>query len=61
MEILTVRDVLEQLGVTRTQLYYAEETHKIPPARRTSTGKRYYLPEDIEAIRKKLAGRARRV
>jgi DNA-binding transcriptional MerR regulator len=61
MQIMTVKDVLATLAVSRAQLYYWEEVGKIPPARRTSTGKRYYLPEDIAAIRQKLAGRARRV
>lgn len=51
MQILTVKDVLIALGATRAQLYYWEETGKIPPARRTSTGKRYYLPVDVEKIK----------
>ena len=54
MEILTVQDVLAALGVSRARLYYLEETRQIPPARRTSTGKRYYLPNDVEQIRRKL-------
>jgi len=57
MEILTVQQVLAALGITRAQLYYAEETHKIPPARRMSTGKRYYLPEDLDQIKRQLKGR----
>lgn len=54
MKILTVQEVLAALSVTRAQLYYAEEVGKIPPARRTSTGKRYYLPNDVELIRRKM-------
>jgi len=53
MKILTVKEVLAELGVSRAQLYYAEEVHKIPSARRTSTGKRYYLPEDLDLIRRR--------
>lgn len=55
MKILTVRDVLDQLRVSRSQLYYAEEMGKIPPARRTSTGKRYYIPEDLVEIKRRLS------
>jgi len=56
MTILTVKDVLAALGASRAQLYYWEETNKIPPARRTSTGKRFYLPEDLRRIKARLAG-----
>lgn len=54
MKILTVKDVLAALGVSRAQLYYWEEVGKIPPARRTSTDKRFYVPKDVEKIRKAL-------
>lgn len=54
MDILTVQDVLAALGVSRARLYYLEETGQIPPARRTSTNRRYYLPHDVERIRQKL-------
>jgi DNA-binding transcriptional MerR regulator len=54
MTILTVKDVLEHLGISRAKLYYMEETGKIPPSRRTSTGKRYYLPEDLAQIKQNL-------
>lgn len=57
VKILTVKDVLVALGATRAQLYYWEETGKVPPARRTSTGKRYYLPGDVEKIRGSLHAR----
>ena len=48
MKILTVREVLDHLGISRAKLYYMEETGKIPPARRTFTGKRFFLPGDLE-------------
>jgi len=54
MEILTVKEVLAALGISRAKLYYSEEVGKIPSARRTSTGKRYYLPGDVELMRRKL-------
>jgi len=54
MRILTVQDVLQSLGVTRAQLYYWEEVGKIPPARRLSNGRRYYLAQDLEKIEEKL-------
>lgn len=53
MTILTVKDVMNRLGVSRSKLYYMEETGKIPPARRTSTGKRFYLPADLLRIKEK--------
>lgn len=54
MRILTVRDVMAELGASRAQLYYWEETCRIPPARRTSTNKRFYLAADVEKIKKAL-------
>ena len=50
MTILTVKDVLQRLGISRSQLYYWEEVGKIPAARRLSNGKRYYLPQDLVKI-----------
>ncbi len=55
MRILSVRDVLERLQISRAKLYYWEEVGKIPPARRTSTGKRFFLPADVERIEKKIS------
>ncbi|MEK7722362.1 MAG: AlpA family phage regulatory protein [Elusimicrobiota bacterium] len=54
MKILTVKDMLQRFGISRTQLYYGEESGKFPPARRLSNGKRYYLPQDLEKIEEKL-------
>ena len=54
MTIFTVVDAIRSLGISRARLYYLEETKKIPVARRTSTGKRYFLPQDLVAIKKKL-------
>jgi DNA-binding transcriptional MerR regulator len=54
MKIFTVREVVQSLGINRSQLYYWEEVGKIPPARRLSNGKRYYLPQDLEKIEEKL-------
>lgn len=54
MNILIVADVIKRLRISRARLYYLEETAKIPAARRTSTGKRYFLPEDVIQIRKKI-------
>lgn len=51
MKILTVMDVIEQLGVTRASLCYWEEVGKIPRARRTSTGRRYFFPSDLSKIK----------
>lgn len=59
MKILTVKDVLTALGVTRAQLYYWEETGKVPPARRTSTNGRFYLPQDVERLKRFVAQKAR--
>lgn len=56
MKILTVKDALKFLGISRAKLYYYEEVGKIPAARRTSTGQRFYLPEDLEQVKKKLEG-----
>jgi len=54
MRILTVKDMLQSLCISRSQLYYWEEVGKIPPARRLSNGKRYYLPQDLEKIERML-------
>jgi len=54
MKIFTVRDIVQNLGINRSQLYYWEEVGKIPPARRLSNGKRYYLPQDVDKIEEKL-------
>lgn len=49
--IYTTSDVLRIFDIPQHQLYYWEETKKIPPAKRTESGKRYYFESDIDILR----------
>lgn len=49
-KIYTTGDVLKLFDIPQYQLYYWEETKKIPEARRTESGKRYYLEDDIAKL-----------
>lgn len=51
-KIYTTGDVLRIFGIPQYQLYYWLETKKLPPARRTESGKRYWLEEDLSVLRK---------
>ena len=50
--IYTTGDVLRIFDIPQYQLYYWEETKKIPEARRTESGKRYYLADDIVELKR---------
>ncbi|MBI4370002.1 MAG: MerR family transcriptional regulator [Elusimicrobia bacterium] len=52
MKILTSGEVARILGVSKEALFYREEAGQIPKARRTGTGKRYFLPSDIKRLQK---------
>ncbi len=58
IRVYTSGEVAQILGITKAQLFYWEETHKIPKASRTGSGKRYYLPQDIENLKKLLTRKA---
>ena len=54
-KIYTTSDILRMFDIPQYQLYYWEETKKIPKARRTESGKRYYRQEDLENLREKIS------
>ena len=57
MEILTIGKVACALGVTKERLYYLENRGIISKSRRTSDGRRFYLPRDVQRLRKELLNR----
>ena len=54
MRILTISEVTEILGVPFYKLHYLERMKKIPKAKRTGTGMRYYNDGDVSVLREKL-------
>lgn len=62
MRVFTTGEVAARLGVRREWLYYWEERSKIPRARRTGSGKRFYTSADLQRLRRMaraLIGRGR--
>ena len=53
-KIYMTGDILRIFDIPQYQLYYWEETKKVPAARRTESGKRYYLDSDLAELRKKI-------
>ena len=54
MNVRTVGNVAEKLGITKRRFLYAEELGILPKAERTTDGKRFYLDDDLPELRKML-------
>jgi DNA-binding transcriptional MerR regulator len=48
----SIGQAADELGVTPSWLRFGERLGSLPRARRTSSGWRYYTPEDIERLRR---------
>lgn len=52
MKILTTGSAARRLGINKDRLFRLEEVGHIPPAKRTETGKRFFLPDDLKRLKK---------
>jgi DNA-binding transcriptional MerR regulator len=57
---LTISQAAEALGVGPAWLRLGERLGALPVARRTTSGWRYYTPEDIERLRRLGVGERKR-
>jgi len=53
-KIFTSGEVSEILGIRFYTMNYWEIVGKLPKAKRTETGQKYYTEEDIEMLKKKV-------
>lgn len=50
MEILATGEMLRRVGVSRDRYLWAERTGRIPRAKLTSAGKRFFTRADVERL-----------
>ena len=55
MEIMTTGTVAHKLRISKDRYFQLEESGRLPAAKRTSTGKRFFLPADVVKLRKALS------
>jgi DNA-binding transcriptional MerR regulator len=58
--ILTIGQAADALGISPSWLRFGERLGALPLARRTTSGWRYYTPEDIERLRRLGVGERKR-
>lgn len=55
--IMTTGTVARKLKISKDRYFRLEESGVFPSARRTSTGKRFFLPGDVARLRRRLRRR----
>lgn len=59
MQIMTTGTLVKKLRINKDKYFRLEESGYFPQARRTPTGKRFFLPGDVTKLRKLLDRRER--
>lgn len=54
MKILATGEMLRCVGVSRDRYLWAERTGRVPRAKLTSAGKRFFLIKDVEQLKNSL-------
>jgi DNA-binding transcriptional MerR regulator len=58
--VFSISQAAQELGVTPSWLRFGERLGALPLARRSTSGWRYYTPEDIERLRRLGVGERKR-
>lgn len=51
MEVMTTGTLVRLLGISKEKYFRLEDSGKFPSARRTATGKRFFLTQDVQRLK----------